>query len=43
MKFAGRFARVVALAEARGLRVGEASLAELDALWDEIKASEENG
>ncbi len=42
-KFADRFARVVALAEARGLKVGEASLAELDALWDEIKANEEHG
>lgn len=38
VKFANRFSRVVALAQQRGLKVGEASLAQLDALWDEIKA-----
>ncbi len=36
-KFEDRFARLESLARERGLRMGEASLAELDALWDEIK------
>jgi uncharacterized protein YabN with tetrapyrrole methylase and pyrophosphatase domain len=38
VKFAHRFAEVEKLAAERGLKVGEASLAELDALWDEVKA-----
>ncbi len=41
VKFANRFARLIALAGERGLELGEAALAELDALWDEIKESEE--
>lgn len=36
-KFADRFARVELLAAERGLVMGEASLAELDRLWDEVK------
>ncbi len=40
VKFANRFARLIALADERGLELGAASLAELDALWDEIKESE---
>ena len=40
VKFARRFAAVERLAGERGLRVGQASLADLDALWDEIKAGE---
>jgi MazG family protein len=36
-KFERRFARLAQLAEERGLKLGEASLAELDAIWDEIK------
>jgi MazG family protein len=37
VKFARRFGSVERLATERGLRVGQASLAELDALWDEVK------
>ena len=37
VKFARRFKRVEQLAAERGLRVGEASLEELDRLWDEVK------
>ena len=37
VKFARRFKRVEQLAAERGLRVGEASLEELDAIWDEVK------
>ena len=40
MKFANRFGAVERLAAERGLKVGEASLEELDALWDEIKKLE---
>ena len=36
-KFIGRFAAVEALAAARGVDMGTASLAELDKLWDEVK------
>ncbi|UCF21256.1 MAG: nucleoside triphosphate pyrophosphohydrolase [Gemmatimonadota bacterium] len=36
-KFQQRFKRLESLAEERGLRLGEASLPELDAIWDEIK------
>jgi MazG family protein len=38
VKFSRRFSEVEKLAAERGLKVGEASLAELDALWDEVKA-----
>ena len=37
-KFIARFHAVEALARARSLEIGKLSLAELDALWDEIKA-----
>ncbi len=40
MKFTRRFEAVERLAAARGLVVGRASLAELDALWDEVKRAE---
>jgi len=36
-KFEARFLALEELARARGLLPGEASLAELDALWDEVK------
>lgn len=39
-KFARRFEAVEALARERGLRMGEASLEELDRLWDEVKRAE---
>lgn len=38
-KFAERFTRVEQLAAGRGLVLGEATLGELDALWDEVKES----
>lgn len=37
-KFQRRFEQVEQLARTRGLRIGTASLAELDALWDEVKS-----
>jgi len=40
VKFAHRFAGVERLAAERGLKVGAASLEQLDALWDEVKAGE---
>jgi MazG family protein len=40
LKFARRFREVERLAAERGVRVGRASLAELDQLWDEVKARE---
>jgi MazG family protein len=40
VKFERRFREMAARAEARGLRLGEASLEELDAIWDEIKEGE---
>jgi uncharacterized protein YabN with tetrapyrrole methylase and pyrophosphatase domain len=40
VKFARRFRRVEEIARERGLKVGAASLEELDALWDEVKQSE---
>jgi ATP diphosphatase len=43
VKFARRFAGVERLAAERGLRVGAASLEELDALWDEMKQAEAGG
>jgi MazG family protein len=39
-KFARRFGAVEQMATARGLRVGDASLEQLDRLWDEVKAGE---
>ncbi|MEO7218725.1 MAG: nucleoside triphosphate pyrophosphohydrolase [Gemmatimonadaceae bacterium] len=39
-KFQKRFEKVEQLASERGVRIGDASLAELDALWDEVKLSE---
>jgi MazG family protein len=39
-KFVRRFERVEQLAAERGIVVGEADLATLDALWDEVKAGE---
>lgn len=39
-KFGRRFEAVERLARERGLRMGEASLEELDRLWDEVKRSE---
>jgi nucleoside triphosphate diphosphatase len=40
VKFARRFTAVERLASERGLVVGQASLRELDALWDEVKRGE---
>jgi uncharacterized protein YabN with tetrapyrrole methylase and pyrophosphatase domain len=40
VKFANRFGAVERMAADRGLKVGEATLEQLDALWDEVKASE---
>jgi len=40
VKFANRFGAVERMAAARGLKVGEATLEELDALWDEVKLTE---
>jgi len=40
VKFARRFGAVEKLAVERGLKVGEASLEQLDAIWDEIKERE---
>jgi uncharacterized protein YabN with tetrapyrrole methylase and pyrophosphatase domain len=37
-KFRTRFAKVKKLAEERGVELGRASLEQLDALWDEVKA-----
>jgi MazG family protein len=42
-KFADRFTRVEQLAAERGLRMGDASLEQLDALWDSVKARERDG
>ena len=39
-KFERRFRSLEALARERGVRLGDASLAELDELWDELKAAE---
>src|SRR5207247_499827 len=38
IKFATRFGEVEKLAKERGVKVGEATLDQLDALWDEVKA-----
>src|SRR5262245_22675809 len=40
VKFSNRFGAVEKLAAERGLKVGEATLEQLDALWDEVKATE---
>jgi MazG family protein len=40
VKFARRFGAVEQMAAARGFKPGEASLDELDALWDEVKGGE---
>lgn len=40
VKFARRFGAVEQMAAARGLKVGEASLEQLDQLWDEVKEGE---
>ena len=40
VKFARRFAAVERMASQRGFAVGSASLAQLDEIWDEVKASE---
>jgi nucleoside triphosphate diphosphatase len=40
VKFANRFSAVEKLAGERGRKVGEATLEQLDALWDEVKAKE---
>lgn len=37
-KFTRRFEQIEALAEARGIQIGRASLEELDKLWEEVKA-----
>ena len=42
-KFRRRFEGVERLATERGMDVGRASLAELDQLWDEVKASDAHG
>jgi MazG family protein len=39
-KFTRRFSRLEVLAEKRGMVMGEASLASLDQLWDEVKGEE---
>ena len=39
-KFARRFGRIEELARERGIRVGEATLEQLDAIWDEVKDGE---
>jgi MazG family protein len=40
VKFARRFGAVEQMAKERGLTVGDATLEELDALWDEVKSGE---
>ncbi len=42
-KFVRRFEAVERLAGERGVVMGEATLAELDALWDEVKRGEATG
>ncbi len=41
-KFLARFTQVEKLANERGINMNEASLEELDALWDEVKAKSKN-
>jgi MazG family protein len=38
LKFQHRFEEIEKLARERGIKIGSASLAELDALWDEVKS-----
>ncbi|HEY9230294.1 MAG TPA: nucleoside triphosphate pyrophosphohydrolase [Gemmatimonadaceae bacterium] len=40
VKFATRFGTVERMAAERGLKVGDATLEQLDAIWDEVKAGE---
>jgi uncharacterized protein YabN with tetrapyrrole methylase and pyrophosphatase domain len=40
VKFARRFGGVERLAVERGIKVGEATLEQLDLLWDEVKKGE---
>jgi XTP/dITP diphosphohydrolase len=40
LKFAARFEALEALAREQGVVLGEASLEELDVLWDQIKRRE---
>ena len=40
VKFARRFASVERMAADRGLKVGAATLEQLDSLWDEVKKGE---
>jgi MazG family protein len=40
IKFANRFGAVERAAAERGLKVGEATLEQLDAIWDEVKRAE---
>jgi MazG family protein len=40
VKFERRFARVIELAKERGLKLGDATLQQLDAIWEEIKNTE---
>jgi uncharacterized protein YabN with tetrapyrrole methylase and pyrophosphatase domain len=40
-KFRARFAAVERVASERGLALGRATLAELDAIWDDVKRGEE--
>jgi uncharacterized protein YabN with tetrapyrrole methylase and pyrophosphatase domain len=42
-KFLRRFERLEALAPRRGVVLGEAGLADLDRLWDEVKAEDRAG
>jgi nucleoside triphosphate diphosphatase len=37
IKFSKRFSAVERVAKERGLKVGEATLEQLDAIWDEVK------
>jgi uncharacterized protein YabN with tetrapyrrole methylase and pyrophosphatase domain len=37
IKFGNRFGAVERIAKARGLKVGEATLEQLDAIWEEVK------
>jgi ATP diphosphatase len=39
-KFARRFKEVERLAAERGMQVGQATLEQLDRIWDEVKAGE---
>jgi uncharacterized protein YabN with tetrapyrrole methylase and pyrophosphatase domain len=40
VKFERRFARVIELAKEHGLKLGDATLQQLDAIWEEIKNTE---